>query len=235
MTNADIQNSGEVLKAYADYESQLTGRHLRIGCFLVMTLMPAGVVLDYFVYPEELGHFFLLRLASVIVAGMVWAFLRSPVSQRFHRALGLFIALLPVFFICWMIYAAPADQGGAAGSPYYAGLNLSLLAIAFVMRWSVDLSILASVMVLGMYLAACLLRGPLPAEQQGIFFNNLYFLALTSIMVRFCILVVVERISIPVVALEDVVAIWTGVVALDVQVVAGVRGPVGQVADLRAV
>jgi len=183
MTKADVQRNTQVLKAYADYESQLTGRHLRVGCFLVMTLMPAGVVLDYFVYPDQLGRFFPLRLASVIVAGIVWAFLRSPHSQRFHRALGLFIALLPVFFICWMIYAASDDKGGAAGSPYYAGLNLSLLAIAFVMRWSVDLSILASVMVVVMYLGACLLRGPLPREQYGIFFNNLYFLTLTSIIV----------------------------------------------------
>jgi len=182
MTKADEQRNARALKAYADYEGQLTNRHLRIGCFLVMTLMPAGVILDYFVYPELLGRFFLLRLASMIVAGLVWFFLRSPASQRFHRALGLFIALLPVFFICWMIYAAPADQGGAAGSPYYAGLNLSLLAIAFVMRWSVDLSILASVMVLVMYLAACFLNGRLP-EQHGIFLNNLYFLILTSIIV----------------------------------------------------
>jgi len=52
-----------------------------------------------------------------------------------------------------------------------------------VMRWTVDLSVAASLAVLGMYLAACFLHGPIPREQYGAFINNIYFLALTSIIV----------------------------------------------------
>ena len=170
--------NAEALTAYADYESQLTVRHLEIGCFLVMALMPAGVVLDYFVYPAKLGFFLALRLVCVLLAVLVWRFVRAPISKQFHRLLGLFVALLPVFFICWMIYATKDPT-----SPYYAGLNLSLLAIALIMRWSVDLSVIASALVLAMYLSACLLHGTIPAAQQGGVINNLYFLVLTSIVV----------------------------------------------------
>jgi len=173
----------EALRAYADYEREITGGHLKVGCWLVMTLMPLGVILDYFVYPEKLGFFFLLRILSVLAAGLVWFFLRFPISQRFYRAVGLTIASIPVVFICLMIAVAPPEKGGAAGSPYYAGLNLTLLAIGFIMRWSVDLSIMASVVVFASYLAACFAQGPIPPEQRGLFVNNLYFLTLTSIIV----------------------------------------------------
>jgi len=175
---SDPQENAEALTAYADYESQLTVRHLEIGCFLVMALMPAGVVLDYFVYPSQIGFFLALRLVCVLLAVLVWWFVRAPISKRFHRLLGLIVALLPVFFICWMIYATKDPT-----SPYYAGLNLSLLAIALIMRWSVELSAIASALVLAMYVSACLLCGPISAAQRGVFINNIYFLVLTSIIV----------------------------------------------------
>ena len=120
-------NNAEALKAYADYERQITVNHLKVGCYLVMTLMPVGVVLDFFVYPKELGYFFILRLACALLAGAVLAILRMPFSLKIHWLLSLLIALLPSFFICWMIYLTEGF-----GSPYYAGLNLVLLSVAVV-------------------------------------------------------------------------------------------------------
>jgi signal transduction histidine kinase len=174
----DFQKDAVALKAYSEYESRLTLRHLEIGCFLVMGLMPAAGILDVFVYPAKLSSFFTLRLVCVLLTVLVWGAVRTSGSQKSHRFLGLLIALLPVFFICWMIYKT---EGLA--SPYYAGLNLSLLAIALVMRWSVDLSVFASALVLAMYLAACLMHGPVPAAQPGVFVNNLFFLTATSVIV----------------------------------------------------
>ncbi|HSY10480.1 MAG TPA: ATP-binding protein [Candidatus Dormibacteraeota bacterium] len=173
----DFSNAAEVLKAYADYERQIYVKHLEVGCYLVMGLMPAGVILDFFVYPEKVGYFLKLRLACAILGGVIWVILHKPFSQKIHHLLSLIIALLPSFFICWMI---SVTEG--ADSPYYAGLNLVLIAIALVMRWSVDLSITASLSVMAMYLIACLLHGQISEILQGIFFNNLYFLTLTAII-----------------------------------------------------
>lgn len=172
------QIQAEVLQTYAEYEHQITAKHLEIGCYLVMALMPAGVVLDHFVYPDKAGFFFQLRLCSAFLALGLWSVLRTEFSKKLHWLLSLVIALIPAFFICWMIYAT---EGPA--SPYYAGLNLVLLAIALVMRWSVDLSVTASLLVMLMYFAACRLHGPLTPLQYGVFINNGYFLALTSIIV----------------------------------------------------
>lgn len=173
-----IQSDAEALKAYADYERQITLKHLEIGCYLVMVLMPIGVVLDYFVYPNDVGFFFVLRLSCAALAGVIWGVLHTPLSQKIHWFLSLLIALLPAFFICWMIYATEGTD-----SSYYAGLNLVLLAVALVMRWTVGLSVTASLAVIVMYLATCFLHGTISRQQHGIFVNNLYFLALTSVIV----------------------------------------------------
>jgi signal transduction histidine kinase len=172
------QITAEALQNYADYERQVTTAHLKLGCLLVMVLMPAGVLLDHFVYPDKAAYFLTLRLFCAVLAGAVWGLFHIKLGQNIHRVLGLIVAMLPVFFICWMIY----DSEGA-DSPYYAGLNLILLAIAFILRWSVDLSAMAWTLVMIMYLGACLMRGPVPKEQLGVFVNNLYFLVLTGIVV----------------------------------------------------
>jgi two-component system sensor histidine kinase PhcS len=173
-----LTDNTEALQAYRDYERQIYVKHLEVGCYLVMVLMPAGVVLDLIVYHDKAPFFFKLRLVCAVFAGGIWLVLRTPLRQRIHRFLSLIIALLPSFFICWMIHAT-----GDTGSPYYAGLNLVLLAVALIMRWSVDLSIIASVMVMLTYLATCFSRGPITAEHFSIFFNNIYFLSLTSVIV----------------------------------------------------
>jgi signal transduction histidine kinase len=172
------QIESEVLGTYADYERQITLRHLEVGCYLVMLLMPFGVCLDYFVYPLKVGYFLKLRLFSALLAAGVLGLLRTPFSQKYHRFLSLVIALIPAFFICWMIYATEG-----AYSPYYAGLNLVLVCVALVMRWTVGLSITASLSVMGMYLAACFLNGSTTRENFGVFMNNLYFLVLTAVVV----------------------------------------------------
>jgi signal transduction histidine kinase len=178
MFNREPQIGREVWQTYSDYEGQITRRHLRVGCLLVMALMPLGVLLDYFVYPGKLGYFLALRLACSALEGAVWLLLGTTLSKKINQFLGLVVALLPVFFICWMVCVTDGPA-----SPYYAGLNLILLAIAFVLRWSVGLSLLALVLFIAMYLGACFLHGALPPGERGVFFNNLYFLGLTGIIV----------------------------------------------------
>jgi len=168
----------EALRAYSDYERQIAIRHLKVGCWLVICLMPAGVVLDYFVYRDHLGDFLWLRLACSALAALLWGFLFTRVGQNLHRHVGLAVAMLPVFFISWMIYETREPS-----SPYYAGLNLILLAIAFILRWDVGLSLSAVVLVVAIYLTACFARGPLPDSQWRGVCNNLYFLVLTGIIV----------------------------------------------------
>ncbi len=167
----------------AEYQRQIMVRHLRVGCYLVIVLMPFGFLLDWFYYYDERWHFLIFRLACSLLLTVVPAVLRTALGQRFYQAVGVYVALLPAFFICCMIY----DTEGAA-SPYYAGLNLILLAVAFVLRWSVGLSLLTLILISAMYVSACLMHG---FPEQGLlreraiseFANNMYFLGLTGVIV----------------------------------------------------
>src|SRR5207247_5628258 len=85
-------------------------------------------------------------------------------------------AMIPASFIAWMIYATDG-----ADSPYYAGLNLVLLVVGFVLHWTFLESLVAVSLTMAMYLAACFLTETPIAS--GHFFNNLYFLILTGIIV----------------------------------------------------
>ena len=97
-------------------------------------------------------------------------------GSRHYRFLGIPIALLPAFFISWMIGITEGPE-----SPYYAGLILILLAVNAIVHWSTGESLLAIGMLFLSYLVACIPWNI--TRDSGIFFNNIYFLVLTGIIV----------------------------------------------------
>lgn len=166
----------EVLRAFRSHEALERLTNTAVGCFLVVTLMPAGSLLDYFVYQGRFWEFLKLRLACSLIAGLIWIFLYTEPGRKSVRPLGMIVPLLPVVFIAWMI----AVTDGFA-SPYYAGLNLVLLAVGFVLRWTVIESILGVALVLLLYIGAGFAYGELPGQE--VLFNNFYFIALMDLIV----------------------------------------------------
>ncbi|MBI4527578.1 MAG: response regulator [Deltaproteobacteria bacterium] len=148
----------------------------KVACALVVCLMPAGVTLDLFVYPERWAYFLQLRLLCSVLAGGLWFLHTTPFGLRYYQLLGIPIAILPAFFIAWMIAVTEGPD-----SPYYAGLILILLAVNAVVHWTMGESLLAVALLLLMYLLACLPWNI--GKASGIFFNNTYFLVLTSVIV----------------------------------------------------
>jgi signal transduction histidine kinase len=163
-------------EAYSARERQERLNSGKVACALVVFLMPAGITLDFFVYPDRLLYFLVLRLICAALAGVLWFVHLRPFGQRYYRFLGIPVAILPAFFIAWMIAVTEGPR-----SPYYAGLILILLAVNAVVHWNTTESFIAIAILLFLYFAACL-----PWELQGapgIFFNNIYFLVLTGIIV----------------------------------------------------
>ena len=149
----------------------------KLACLLTVVLMPLGVLLDMAVYPEHVGFFFKLRLLCSGLVAIVWALHYTRWGERHYRRIGLPIVFLPSLFIATMI-ACTADP---AGSPYYAGLNLILLAVSAVGHWTLAESVISVVGVMEFYLLACFLQPT--SINSSIFLNNLYFLILTGIIV----------------------------------------------------
>ena len=171
-------DSQDIQAAFAEYDRRETINNFKVACVIGMTLMPAGVVLDNFVYHQQAFYFLKLRLLSSLLIGLFLALLLTPLGHRHYRFQGVLLFMVPASFIAWMIYATEG-----ALSPYYAGLNLVLLVLAYVLHWTFRESLSAAGLVIALYFAACFLHGPIHrGPQVGLFVNNLYFLVLTGII-----------------------------------------------------
>ena len=181
-----LQSSSELQRSFGLYDQEITIKNIQLGCLLGMLLMPAGFILDFFVEPDYVGRFFILRLLCSALIGVFWIFVRSETGRRHYRLLGVVLALIPAFFISLMIYET--DKGAA--SPYYAGLNLVLLVVGFILHWTLAESAVAVSAVAAMYFLACVWSEPNFLDHvkndevyRGQLANNAYFLALTGIIV----------------------------------------------------
>ena len=165
-----------IVEAFRSYEAEERIGNTKVGCALVVTLMPLGSTADYFVYRDELLPFFWLRLACTAIAAIIWAFLFTEQGRKLSQWLGVIVPMLPVVFLAGMIWIKDGFD-----SPYYAALNLVLLAVGAVLHWTTRESIVAVLLVLLMYIAAGLGHGDFPPA--SVMFNNFYFIALMDIIV----------------------------------------------------
>jgi two-component system sensor histidine kinase PhcS len=154
---------------YEQYNRKVRIRNASIASLLVIILMPVGSLLDWFVYPRLLLPFFTLRIACSVATAAAWLMLKSRYQKLLYPFLIRAWYLLPSFSISLMI----AFSEGAS-SPYYAGLNLVILAVCAVMQTSVWESLFSIVSIFAMYLGACLFHGELGSTFAIV--NNIYFL-----------------------------------------------------------
>ncbi|MCX6895450.1 MAG: hypothetical protein NTZ16_08150, partial [Verrucomicrobia bacterium] len=166
MPDLEFTDHEEIQKAYLEWDRAATITNFRMACYLGVVLMPAGTLLDHFVYPAWQAEFFKARLLSAMLIIGWLGLLVTTFARKHCRWLGVALALLPSSFMAYMIYRTEG-----AASPYYAGLNLVVLVVGFVMHWTFLESLLAVSLVLLMYVAACFGNGPI--KVPGVFFNNL--------------------------------------------------------------
>ncbi len=176
-------NQTEVQKAFSEYDRQVRISNSKLGAVLAIIMMPAGFSLDWFVYGDVrvggvlvVWEFLKLRLLCSVLVGVVLILFLTPFGKKHYRVLGMTWYMLPAFFIAWMIYFADDPV-----SPYYAGLNLVVLAIGLILPWTYKENLLAVALVILMYLGACFFQKH--HLDQSYLFNNLYFLILTGIVV----------------------------------------------------
>ena len=83
----------QLLQAFKAYEADQRIANTRVGCALVVFLMPAGSLLDYFVYPAEVVPFLWLRLVCSAMAAAIWLFLLSDFGRKRSRWLGVTVPM----------------------------------------------------------------------------------------------------------------------------------------------
>jgi signal transduction histidine kinase len=166
-----------LMRAYEKQDTNLRILYSKVGCILSLILVPAGVSLDYMVYPDHLWPLFRIRLLCDVLTLGVLGIHFTRFGRMHPRVLALSWAILPQIVISWMIYTTEG-----VSSPYYAGLNLVILSMGTLLPWTIWETLAMSGITIVMYLAACLLHQG-SAFDGAMLFNNLYFMVLTSIIV----------------------------------------------------
>lgn len=141
---------------------------------LGLLLVPAGISLDYMVYPQHFTEFLWLRMACDALIGAVLALFAFDFGRRHVKGLTLLWLAAVQLMIAYMIFRT---EGGS--SSYYAGLNLAMLAAGIVLPTSRLEAGLFALFTLATYLLATLVAG-LAQTRPEVLFNNLYFLILTA-------------------------------------------------------
>ena len=150
----------------------------RLASILSMILMPAGLTLDYFVYHDKglVLPFFAVRVLSSCLVGLVWLWFQLT-HEKHDRVFGVCWYMIPMVAISWMVYYAHDPD-----SPYYAGLNIVLLAIGLLSPWTYRQNLISAAVTLGLYLIAS--YAAMGTQQPfSIVFNNIYFISLTAVIV----------------------------------------------------
>ena len=163
--NEDAQRMQE---AYREFDREVTISKFKISCILGMTLVPTFAVVDFVVYPEHAYTFLWLRLLCSAMIGVFLSVLLTPFGRRHIRFFGVTLVLIPASLIAYMVYVTEGTE-----SPYYAGLNLVLLVVGFVLNWTFRESLVAVSLVIATYLVACFLPGSgesirLPTESTAL-------------------------------------------------------------------
>jgi len=171
-------NLQQIRKAFKQHDQESTILlNIKVGCVLGMLLVPSFVLIDYCVYPKLAPLFLKLRLACAGAIGLCLVLLLKGVGKNNYYLWGLILLLLPSSSIAYMIFKIP----DGAESPYYAGLNLVLLVLGFVLRWTFWQSLAAVLIVTAEYVLACRWSGHF--EFKGVVVSNFYFLVATGIIV----------------------------------------------------
>lgn len=157
-------------------ETQILAEQSRIGCWLMLVLIPAGITLDYFVYPDRVWEFAGYRLIAVLPVIGALVLGRRSTGERLPRVVIALWLGSAIVMICAMIYVADG-----ARSSYYDGLVLALLAVGILLPLKVgDVAVLALATIV-LYAVACLAPGA-AAFDVARFFNATYFLVLAAII-----------------------------------------------------
>jgi signal transduction histidine kinase len=168
-------NDPEIQKAYEEQNLRDYVRNAVFGSIVSIPLNLSCSVMDYYMYPGKVVGFFKLRVACGILTVLVWAWFKSP-RPCHRRIFGVTWFMGPLMMILWMIYTLPDPL-----SPYYAGLNIILLAMGLISPWTYKQNLFITIFVLSMYVLVCFVR---PVQQPVEYIlNNTTFLFLTAAFV----------------------------------------------------
>ncbi|MBN1837236.1 MAG: response regulator [Spirochaetales bacterium] len=169
---AQPDEHGERDTLRAEFERECVERggvDLRNTALVVLVFYSLFALLDYVLYPDLFRQFLYLRLAVAAISVCLFFACRIPFVQRHHRGFAMFM-----YFATGLPIIAMVHLGGGYASPYYAGINLVLLGLLFLLPMDPVRTAITGFVLYACYLLPILLLQDI--ENLPIFVNNNFFL-----------------------------------------------------------
>jgi signal transduction histidine kinase len=172
----NFMNDAGLRQAFNEYENGVNIPTARRASLIVGAFVLGGTLMDWQVFPEKGWEFLLVRAVCTLILALIFLALGLWPNTRRINLISYGIAMPPIIAICMMIIATGGER-----SSYYAGLNLVLVGLAMLWRWSYWNSLLMVLICLGSYyLSVFLTPGQLSLP---LLVNNSWFLLVTSVFV----------------------------------------------------
>ncbi|MDA7619573.1 response regulator [bacterium] len=164
------------VEEFEAHERQIRHRNIPTTALIAAVITAAGLILDYFVYPEFFWKIQIIRLVGIIISLLIyWWAIRHTVDE----VSSFFPSYLPLTVIISISLMILITDGG--NSSYYAGLNLVLVALAILLRWTVKMGFEMSVYLIIAYIGASL--GSRVTPDLGTLVNNFFFIGSNAVLV----------------------------------------------------
>jgi len=155
-------------------EKAITGT--KLASLAASTFFPLFIILDYFVYPELFFQFLVIRIAVVAASLANYLLAKNRIGTKYARELTML-----EYLICSLAIVIMVHITGDCSSPYYAGINLVILAFLFIAPLDLKRTAIVCIIAYAAYLAPILIRQHI--ENISVLLNNNFFLIATMLVV----------------------------------------------------
>jgi signal transduction histidine kinase len=173
----DQHQEDSIRPRYHAYQQDLARQGTRWLLLLAITLFPAFAYLDYFAHPEQYLRLWAIRFSSTLLFILILAAFRSQKLRMYPFVFSVFLIWSAACSITLMCL-----QLGGYQSPYYAGVNLVILAAVLLIPAGGKFmsGVVAGCLVV--YIFGILSEADFRIADPPALINNLYFLFGTSII-----------------------------------------------------
>ena len=170
------ESAADLRESFREYESGIAFDNARRAAVFAAVFMLAASSLDWVIITDYGLEFLLIRATCAVLLGGIFWYLGNSRRTGSTTVVAQGIALLPLVSICVMI---AVTEGG--NSVYYAGLNLVLVGLSLLLRWTFWNS-LSMIAVTFISYTASVIISPVDSNFR-ILFGNCFFLFVTSVFV----------------------------------------------------
>lgn len=169
-------SSSEKKRLYNNFINEETRDSTLTLSLLAVVLFPVFSILDYYTHREDFYELSIIRFSTSFIFLLCYFYLkRGPGFKRPFLASSILLAIasLSITLMCMVL--------SGSESPYYAGVNLVVLAGVLILPTAVHAGIIALI-IIGIYVLGMLIRHNFNMQDPWALLNNLFFLVATGII-----------------------------------------------------